>query len=169
VYRSPADLPTGGPLVTLRKYLDPVAAHLDRTRLASEGIQAHVIEAMGFNPLLAGATGGVQLQVGENDFERAQAILGAAAIERVDPSAGDGEDAGVTRCPRCELAYCSFEHMRPRVSGPHPLAFFGWIVGRLGPKRWHCQRCDHVWTDAKEGPAEMPRLEPTPGWGSSSV
>ena len=47
MYRSPADPPSGGPLVTLRRYLDPVAAQLDRASLEAAGITAHVIEIMG--------------------------------------------------------------------------------------------------------------------------
>ena len=30
----------------------------------------------------------------------------------------------------------------------------------FGRKRWHCARCEHVWDDARKGPAEMTRLEP---------
>ena len=159
MYRT-AELPeSAGGLVTIRRYLDPLNAQMDRAHLEGGGIRAHVIEGASFNPLLAGVGGGVQLQVGERDVEQAEAILGAAAPEEVT-SADDGEGPGAVRCPRCELAYCAFETERVR-GNKHPLAvLLSLPVMFLGKKRWHCARCEHVWDDPKEGPAEMTRLAP---------
>ncbi len=159
MYRTPELPESAGGLVTIRRYLDPLNAQMDRAHLEGGGIRAHVIEGVSFNPLLSGVGGGVQLQVGERDVEQAEAILDAAAP--ADVAGDDGEAPGAVRCPRCELSYCSFERDRLRGNTGHPLAVLvslPWLL--FGKKRWHCVRCEHVWDDAKEGPAEMTRLEP---------
>lgn len=161
VYRTP-ELPEPlGELVTIRRYLDPLAAQMDRTHLEGVGIRAFVIEGVSFNPLLSGLGGGVQLQVGERDVEQAEAILDAAAPGQIVSPADDGEGPGVVRCPRCELAYCAFERDQLRASARHPLGpilYLGALL--LGRKRWHCARCEHAWDDPRAGPAEMTRVEP---------
>jgi hypothetical protein len=148
--------------VTLRRYLDPVAAQLDRASLEAAGITAHVIEAASFNPFLSGAAGGAQLQVGERDVGRAEAILASHGPGSEDASADDGEGTDVVRCPRCELAYCSLE--RPQLrTGSLFMPIVALVTLPLLPfakRRWHCQKCRHEWDDPKEGPAAMTRLEP---------
>ena len=161
VYRTPVLPESAGGLVTVRRYLDPLNAQMDRAHLEGAGIRAYVIEGASFNPLLGGVGGGVQLQVSERDVEQAEAILDAAAP--ADAAGGDdGEAPGAVRCPRCELSYCSFERDRLRGNTGHPLSVLvslPWLL--FGKKRWHCARCEHVWDDPKEGPAEMTRLEPS--------
>jgi hypothetical protein len=160
LYRSPATPPGDGRLVTVRRYLDPLAAQLARTHLSAEGIHAYVIEAASFNPLLTGAAGGVQLQVSERDVERVEAILEASA-PGASTAIDDEEGPGAVRCPECELAYCFHQRPRVRTSSLLSLAVLVAIPAVIfGPKRWHCHKCGHVWDDPKEGPAEITRLEP---------
>jgi hypothetical protein len=157
-YRSKTDAPSGtGELVTFRRYLDPVQAQMDRARLSAEGIEAHVIEAASYNPMLSGAAGGTQLQVREGDLRRVEALLQDGPAEQ---PRDDGEEAGVVRCPRCELAYCFHERLRLEgSSAATALAFLAAPFMVLLPKRWHCHKCGHVWDDPKEGPAEMTKLD----------
>ncbi|APR84620.1 Hypothetical protein A7982_09969 [Minicystis rosea] len=159
-YRSPASDAQRGNLVTVRRYFSPLDAEMDRARLRAEGIPAHVIEGASFNPLVNGIGSGVQLQVGDRDRDRADTILGELAIESGD----DGEAPGTVRCPRCELAYCSFERPRLRTNAPapwlSPIVLVLSLFRALGPKRWQCERCEHVWDDPKEGPIEMTKTEP---------
>jgi hypothetical protein len=160
LYRSLMTPPGEGRLVTVRRYLDPLAAQMARSRLSAEDIRAYVIEAASFNPLLSGAAGGTQLQVSERDVDRAEAIL-AASPPGDDAAEGDGEGPGAVRCPACELAYCFHERRRARTNAPVLFAILGAIPSLIfGRKRWHCHRCSHVWDNPKEGPAEMTRLEP---------
>lgn len=159
-YRSPAADADDGNLVTVRRYFSPLDAEMDRARLVSEGIAAHVIEGASFNPLVNGIGSGVQLQVGVRDRDRAESILGELVLDTGD----DGEAPGAVRCPRCELSYCSFERPRLRTNAPapwlSPIVLVVSIVQALGPKRWRCLRCEHVWDDPKEGPTEMTKVEP---------
>jgi hypothetical protein len=157
-YRSTSEAHSGtGDLVTVRRYLDPIAAQLDRTRLSAEGIEAYVIEAASFNPLLSGAGGGTRLQVREGDLARAESLLQDHPEEQ---PRDDGEGAGVVRCPRCELAYCF--HERLRLEGSSAMTALAIVAApfmTLWPKRWHCHKCGHVWDDPKQGPVEMTKLE----------
>ena len=159
MYRSKDDDTAGtGELVTVRTYLDPTAAQLARTNLMSHGIEAHVIDAASFNPILNGATGGSRVEVREGDHARAASIL------RDRPGDGeldDGEGSGVVRCPRCELAYCFHERMRLEgSSAATTVAFFAAPFLLLRRKRWHCHRCGFVWDDPKAGPEAMTALAP---------
>lgn len=159
-YRTPSKPGKRGELVTVRRYIDPVVAHADAAHLTAAGIQTHVVEASSFNPLLSNSIGGVQLQVGAAEVDRAEEIL-AAGGPGASAELDDGEGEGVVRCPRCELAYCSFERPRVLMNAPLPHAALVNVLGAmLGRKRWRCHRCAHVWDDAKEGPAEMTKLEP---------
>lgn len=159
MYRTKEDASAGtGELVTVQSYLDPTAAQLARSNLASHGIEAHVIEAASFNPILSAATGGARVEVRSGDLGRAEAILreqpGEAELD-------DGEGSGVVRCPRCELAYCFHERMRLEgSSAAAALSFLAAPLLFLFRKRWHCHRCGFVWDDAAAGPAAMTALAP---------
>jgi hypothetical protein len=131
-------------------------AEADRAHLASKGITAHVVEALGFNPALANATGAVRLQVRERDGERAVEILGAVAPEE---AGDDGEEGGAVRCPRCELAYCAFERPRMHNAGPGIGFLLLPITMFVARRRWHCHKCGHAWDDPHEGPANVTKLE----------
>ena len=147
--------------VTIAKYLDVTEAQLAKVRLGGEDIEAFVIEGAGFNPLLTGAVGGVQLQVRERDIDRARAIL-AETLPEVDddPEPAPGGER-VVRCPRCELEYCYHERARAPGQALGPLIMLAQaFTSSVTPKRWRCRKCEHVWDDADEGPARMTRLEP---------
>jgi hypothetical protein len=65
-------------LTTVATFINPAEAHLAKSRLELEGIEACLLdEDMGniFMGLLIGSTGGIRLQVHESDTNRAQAIL----------------------------------------------------------------------------------------------
>jgi len=66
-------------LVTVATFPDVAEAELAKERLELEGIRAFVIDAQaaGVMPYLAGAMGGVRVQVEPKDVERAREILGA--------------------------------------------------------------------------------------------
>jgi hypothetical protein len=65
-------------LMTVASFSDVAEAELAKDRLGLEGIRAFVIDAqtVGVMPFLTGSTGGVRLQVGQQDVERAREILG---------------------------------------------------------------------------------------------
>ncbi len=65
-------------LVTVASFPDVAEAELTKDRLALEGVRAFVIDAQaaGVMPYLAGAMGGIRVQVAPEDVERAKEILG---------------------------------------------------------------------------------------------
>jgi hypothetical protein len=66
-------------LVTVATFPDVAEAELAKERLELEGVRAFVIDAQaaGVMPFLAGAMGGVRVQVEGKDAARAKEILGA--------------------------------------------------------------------------------------------
>jgi ribosomal protein S27AE len=170
-YRTTTEPPVGtGELVTYRTYREPVEAQLARARLASEGIEAHVLDEGPQNVIMTGAVNGIRLQVSDGDLARVEEILGERPWER---ERDDGEGPGAVRCPRCELAYCFHERLNVEGnSGAAALSFFTGPLTLLLPKRlaevlmarwperWHCHKCGHVWDDPRRGPAEMTPLAP---------
>jgi hypothetical protein len=65
-------------LITVASYPDAAEAELAKERLELEGVAAFVIggQTAGVMPFLTGPTGGVRLQVGRLDADRAREILG---------------------------------------------------------------------------------------------
>jgi hypothetical protein len=159
--------------VTIRRYLDPIEAQMDRARLEAENIPARVVEPTAFNPLYTAAAGGVTLNVDPADAKRAEEVLNDVAVEDVhsyrvaagDPSEDDDGDPDTVRCPRCEGEYCSFGRATPRGLSPGAAASGAALLLVpflfLGKKRWRCEKCEHVWDDPKEGPKKPTRLEPS--------
>jgi hypothetical protein len=156
MYRIPGRVPAKRGLSTIATYLDPIEAQMARARLEAAGIDAIVIEPTGFNPLLTAAAGGIQLQVPAAEADRAQSVLDEPDV--VTEHDDDGEGEGVVRCPRCELAYVSFGRPPIRTAPVPGLALVYAVRGALMPKRWYCEKCDHVWTDPEEGPRAMTPL-----------
>ncbi len=148
--------------VTIRKYLDPIEAQLDRARLEAEDLPARVVEPTGFNPLLTGAAGGETLGVRAEDVQRAEAILAEPAPDPIEDEEEDDGGPSKVRCPRCELEYCSFDRARVRSLGAAAtaLTIFALPFMLFSPRRWRCERCEHVWDDPGAGPQKMTRLEP---------
>jgi hypothetical protein len=66
----------GDGLVTLRRYLQPVEAELDRARLESEGIAAFLQDSS-LMTLSTADSPGVRLQVAASDEARAREVLDA--------------------------------------------------------------------------------------------
>jgi hypothetical protein len=143
--------------VTIRKYLDPIEAQVDRARLEAENVPARVVEPTTFN-LLTGDAGAVTLVVDSGDADRAERILSDVApdvahsyrVAATDAREEDDADPDAVRCPRCESEYCSFRRAR-----------LGGATSWGEPARWRCDRCEHVWDDPKEGPNKPTRLGPS--------
>lgn len=94
-------------LVTVATYGNMVAAHAARSRLEAAGIRAFVAGENAASALsyVGPALGGVKLQVGESDLERAAELL--AEDDEADAAA---EAAGPWRCRPCqEVVDASFQ------------------------------------------------------------
>jgi hypothetical protein len=75
-------------LVTVATFQDPVAAELARNFLASEGVSACLLDetTVATDWLLAGAIGGIKLQVEPMQVERAEMLLAQIEEEAEEPN-----------------------------------------------------------------------------------
>lgn len=84
--------------ITLGRYSLPFEAHLDRSRLESEGIDTFVADEHTVNMqwMLSNAIGGVRLQVQEDDLYRARQILAEDRSGLIDdvPETGSAQTQG---------------------------------------------------------------------------
>src|SRR6185437_8815829 len=92
------------PLITIASFALPVEAHLARTKLESEGIEAHVADEniVSINWLYSNAVGGVKLQVPESQADRARQILQAVR-------SASGQAVLMMPCPKCQAPAVAVE------------------------------------------------------------
>jgi hypothetical protein len=136
-------------LTTLRVFDNYVTAHIVKSRLESEGIPAFLVNehTIAMQWVWANALGGIQLQVAEQDFAKAGAILDQieldAAQEQETPGFTDEDteqlDPGNKLC-----IYCGSRNTKKQDYEKKPV-FLSWLL--LGfpllfrSERWHCFHC----------------------------
>ena len=122
-------------LVTIAAFDTPVKASILASRLEVEGIECFIAdeETIAAHGLLAGAVGGVKVQVRESDAPRA-----AETVRQVAPPA-----TGSRTCPRCG----STETCRKGLSLPMAIGLVMTLglLALLFTPRWRCNPCSHEW------------------------
>ncbi|MNE14291.1 hypothetical protein D3C80_1071640 [compost metagenome] len=88
-------------LITIKIFENAIEAHILKTKLESEGIPAIVVDenVMTLNPFYNIAVGGVKLQIRDEDFEKANAIL--TEIKQTPITDDNGR---TLNCPKCGSA-----------------------------------------------------------------
>jgi putative signal transducing protein len=122
------------PLVTIGSFDTPLKANILASRLEADGVECFVADAetIGTYCLLAGAVGGVKIQVRESDGPRAAAIL------RANTSRTDAPP-----CPQCG----SRDVRRKGLSilaGALAVLTLG-VLALFFPVVWTCLGCRHRW------------------------
>jgi len=132
----PADAPAlpPEPLVTIASFDTPLKANILASRLEADGVECFIADAetIGVHGLLAGAVGGVKIQVRESDGPRAAAILQANTSR-----------SNLPPCPRCG----SRDVQRKGLSilaGALMVLTFG-VLALFFPVVWICRACAHRW------------------------
>lgn len=142
-YRPPLALGTPRQeLVTAAAFGRPVDAHLARTRLEAEGIEAFVADEhiVSVHWLCSPAVGGVKVRVWAPDLERARSLL---EIPRPRHSARFvTDDLDASRCPRCGSLEVE-ERFSRRLTFASAL-LFGFPLPLLG-RRARCGTCGSHW------------------------
>lgn len=140
------------PLVTVASYTYPLEAHLARTKLESEGIEAfvadeHMVQA---NWLYSLAIGGVRLQVKESGAELALSILNSNT-ESTSEELSTSTYAVNEHCPKCNSTYIQYKTFSQRF------VFLFWLLstlifGNTGgltlpflKRKWKCHHCGYEW------------------------
>lgn len=85
-------------LVTIKVFENAIEAHILKSKLESEGIPAILVNEniVTLNPLYNIAVGGVKLQVRDEDFRKANAII--TEVEQI-PFTDENDHA--LKCPNC--------------------------------------------------------------------
>jgi len=146
-------------LVTVQIFTLPTEAELARLRLESNGIGSSLKWefTIGVINLYSNALGGIQLQVEENDAEKAREILIEAGfipkddapkrkIQIIDKAAIEDK----TKCP-----YCGSENIDTVVHPNIWVVIFYFILGVIFPifKSWEkCYDCEKEWKYKKLSP-----------------
>lgn len=126
-------------LVTIATFGLPVEAHIARSKLESEGIDAIVADdnIVSINWLYSSAVGGVKLQVPESQALRAREILDAVT------NTGKEGEVVLLPCPKCHAPSVKVENASfwQRFFGMFAFLFGSpWPVKRV----WRCANCGHT-------------------------
>jgi len=129
----PAALPPE-PLVTIATFDTPLKANLFASRLEADGVECFIADAetIGIHGLLAGAVGGVKIQVRESQGRRAAALLQAHTSRATAPP-----------CPRCESR--DVQRKGLSILAGALLVFSLGILSLFFPVVWICRACAHRW------------------------
>jgi Putative prokaryotic signal transducing protein len=151
-------------LVTIITFNHVHEAELARTALESEGIEAIVLDRFTGDRLFGNASGGVRLQVEENDVDAADAVLnrmaGVAGAEEATPSAEEPWQPPQT-CPSCGasdvarrqkwVAFFIVAAFVAAISYMQEATLLGFFivvaaaVVALVAASWRCRACGFTW------------------------
>lgn len=124
-------------LITLTTYTYNTEAFVLVAKLEAEGIKSflkneHLLSTQQF---LSNAVGGLEVQVAEEDLEKARAILKSMELEK---TAAEELPAGLTKGYAKVLVYC------PECESSHVYRKKGSFFS-LGAKEHVCADCHHKW------------------------
>lgn len=131
--------------IVLRRYQLSQFAHLDRAKLADEGIESFIRDddIVSLMPFLANAFGGIKLIVRSEDAEKAKAVLERNDFEALEEMYGP-EVEPQRVCPRCNSA--EITKRRSILSGILFLVFF-FVPLTTQTKGFRCAKCGHTWKE----------------------
>lgn len=135
-------------LVVIASFDNLSEAELAKARLESGGIQSFLRDdyILRVYPLISKATGGVKLEVREEDAQAAYQILARdkPAIDALHNQADQAWTEPV--CPRCgspDIQY--LQYWRSSLLGLVIRQLIGFLPLRFRKKRWKCYKCRYEW------------------------
>ena len=100
-------------LITLKTFETPIEAHILRSKLESENIDAFVFDehSVGINQFLSNAIGGVKVKIKEEDTARAMKVL-----DEINATYYTNDLDEIIVCPKCgsKAYYSYFKSMKGR-------------------------------------------------------
>ncbi len=133
----------------------PEEAHVVKTKLDSEGIRSFVSNQFGANnPLCPQVTGGVCVEIAEEDLQAARDVLSLGGASPSPYLVG-------YECPACGSG--RINHTRIACRRPPAFLMFLCLLGLGIPFMWRrpglrCSECAHTWRDVAEKRADRLRM-----------
>lgn len=129
-------------LITLKVFDSAIEAHILRTKLESEQIDAFVFDehSVGMNPLYGQALGGVKVKIKKEDSIRANEVL-----EEIDQLDYTNDLDEIIACPNCgsKEYYSNYKSMKGTKGLLSILAsVFFWVYPIYYKTVFKCKKCD---------------------------
>jgi transposase-like protein len=128
-------------MVTIATFSETAKAKRLQERLQQSGVKADIhneghLQQVAF---MSRPQANVKLQVEDNDFERAQALL--VEWETSDPDIG----AAIIRCPQCNSSRIEYPQLTRKAITP---AMAGVLFAlKIFPKEFYCEDCHFTWSN----------------------
>jgi transposase-like protein len=128
-------------MVTIATFSETAKAKRLQERLQQSGVKADIhneghLQQVAF---MSKPQANVKLQVEDNDFERAQALL--VEWETSDPDIG----AAIIRCPQCNSSRIEYPQLTRKAITP---AMAGVLFAlKIFPKEFYCEDCHFTWSN----------------------
>lgn len=128
-------------MVTIATFSEPTKAKRLKERLQQSGLTADIhneghLQQVAF---MSKPQANVKVQVEDNDFERAQALM--VEWEASDPDIG----AAIIRCPQCNSSRIEYPQMTRKAITPAMASVL--FALRIFPKEFYCEDCHFTWSN----------------------
>ncbi len=124
-------------MVTIATYNEPAKAKRLKEKFREAGVKADLHNEANLQTyaFMSKPQANAKVMVGEDDFERAQALL--VEWEAADP------DIGALRCPQCNSTRIQYPQLTRKFLTP---ALVGILLGlKIFPKEFYCEDCHFTW------------------------
>lgn len=129
-------------LITLKTFETPIEAHILRSKLESENIDAFVFDehSIGINQFLSNAIGGVKVKIKEEDTARAMKVL-----DEINATDYTNDLDEIIVCPKCgsKAYYSYFKSMKGRKGLLSLLSsILFWVYPIYYKNVFKCKKCE---------------------------
>ncbi|MFV0197066.1 DUF2007 domain-containing protein [uncultured Empedobacter sp.] len=129
-------------LITLKTFETPIEAHILRSKLESENIDAFVFDehSVGINQFLSNAIGGVKVKIKEEDTARAMKVL-----DEINATDYTNDLDEIIVCPKCgsKAYYSYFKSMKGRKGLLSLLSsILFWVYPIYYKNVFKCKKCE---------------------------
>jgi len=133
----------GGNVVILKTYDASYLAHLDKAKLADEGIESFIRDEhiVSVSPYLAHAVGAIKLMVFEKDVSVARNALAMDESGSLS-NAFEGTLDAPTSCPECGTLDVQ---RRRSILGGFLFLFLFFLPIAPRTNEYRCSNCGHIW------------------------
>lgn len=131
-------------MVTIATFSEPAKAKSLKERFQQAGVKADIhneghLQQVAF---MSKPQANVKLQVEDNDFESAQALM-------VEWQASDPEiSSAMIRCPQCGSSSIEYPQMTRKFMTPGLVGIL--LALKIVPKEFYCEDCHFTWTGEEE-------------------